>query len=267
MCLSSFCIEWVYIFALICDFSFISRFFLNILSVGSDCNEMREQCILICCSYFAQKRDAYWPFTSFCTKIVLTSKLITAVKLWADHCYFEFVLFVLFTPKKYCSLNWGDQQLVLRDSLHLYNQLCDHTNTELLAESFNTFFSEKNSKIVIEVESERSIESKDVDHLNEFRTLSQAELEKFLDKFSLKSGLMVLFPVKYLKSIPYCWIEAMLLIVNSSKEEGVFPSQLEKAAFRPPLKQEIIDHNDSSVSDLSVTSIFLRGSWNDHCLL
>ena len=121
MCLSSFCIEWMYIFALICDFSFISRFFLNILSVGSDCNEMREQCILICCSYFAQKRDAYWPFTSFCTKIVLTSKLITAVKLWADHCYFEFVLFVLFTPKKYCSLNWGDQQLVLRDSLHLYN--------------------------------------------------------------------------------------------------------------------------------------------------
>ena len=70
---------------------------------------------------------------------------------------------------------------------------------------------------------ERSIECNDVVvHIDKFRAISQAQLEQILDNISSKTGLMGLIPIKYLKSIPHCWIEAMLLTVNSSMEEFIF---------------------------------------------
>ena len=129
-------------------------------------------------------------------------------------------------------------------------KLPESDSDQLLAETFNKFFIDKNLKIRSTIKN--SLPQKDVDikeyihpnldvTLKSFKPVDEDEVRKIISASSNASAILDPFPTRLIEDNLDTLDPVITRIVNKSLEEGLLPSNLKHANITPLLKKENLD--------------------------
>ena len=163
----------------------------------------------------------------------------------------------------------GDQKSLYK----IINKLLHRSNEQLLpaydslaelTDRFANFFSDKIQKIRLDLLSGRSsiqsIETRTTPSafLSEFRSVSEADVEKIIKKSSTKSCSLDPLPTWLLKDCLPCLLPVLTKIINLSLSESVMPVDFKEAILTPLLKKVLLNpemlKNFRPVSNLAYIS-------------
>ena len=162
---------------------------------------------------------------------------------------------------------------IINSCLHRKQQspMPDHSDADMLANEFNTYFRNKILDIRTKLDSTNHDSPGDKFHesvfngmpLNKFSALPKEEIRKIVTEMSTKHCELDPLPTWLLKQCLNEFLPLITEIVNLSLQLGIMPNKLKHAVIKPLLKKpglDLVKKNYRPVSNLTFLSKIIEGA-------